>query len=173
MTKRSEQVFKELTSSDQKFEYFVLGLTVALFAYIGEKYVPQPLSLSQNTVELLALILLVTSILFGLKRMEMNITALAINYQKLHAGEKLASYKKGVLSGQKQIKESGEIFDPEQALPEIKNIEENIIPSYAGMMAKIDKKSILFYKIRDWSLLLGFVCLISAKLIGAICAANP
>jgi len=53
MAQRSLDVFKQLKEAEQKFDYFILGLTVALFAYIGEKYVPEPLALSSNTLELL------------------------------------------------------------------------------------------------------------------------
>ena len=43
-------------AADEKFSYILLGLSAALLAYLGEKYVPEPLSLSQNTIELCALV---------------------------------------------------------------------------------------------------------------------
>ena len=167
MSSKSEQVFHNLKKSEQKFEYFMLGITVALFAYIGEKYKPEPISISQNTFELLALIFLVISIYAGFKRIEKNITSQTLNFNKLHAGEKLNSLKKAMLVDQPQIGENGEIFNPQKAIAQIQHIEKVAMPKYTSLTNDISKKGIWFYKIRNWGLILSFILLIISKIVGA------
>ena len=98
MSSRSIEVFKNLQSAQQKFEYFIFGITVALFAYIGEKYTPEAISFSQNTFELSALIIFVVTIIIGFKRLENHITAQAYNFHKLHQSEKLSSINTALLA---------------------------------------------------------------------------
>jgi len=166
MSSRSDQVFQNLKSAEQKFEYFILGVAVALFAYIGEKNTPQPISFSQNSFELLALVLLVVSIFSGFKRIEKNITSQTVNYSKLEASNKLGSYKKALMSAELQIESSGEIFNPQKAVNKIKFLEEKAIPRYMELMKEINGQSVLLYKVRNWSLLLSFISLIIAKVVG-------
>lgn len=167
MSSKSDQVFHNLKSSEQKFEYFMLGVSVALFAYIGEKYIPQKISFSQNTFELLALIFLVISIFAGFKRIEKNITSQTINFNKLHAGEKLSSLKKAMVVNQPQIGEDGQIFNPQKAMVEIKHIEEVAMPKYIALTSEINKKAIWLYKTRNWGLVISFILLIVSKIVGA------
>lgn len=37
MSEQSMEVFRGLKSAEQKFDYFMLRMTAALFAYIGER----------------------------------------------------------------------------------------------------------------------------------------
>ena len=166
MTKRSIEVFKTLKNSEQKFEYFMLGMTVALFAYIGEKYTPQPISFSQNTFELSALLLLVISIIVGFKRIEMNIVSQRLNYNNLHSSEKLGSLKKALLANGHQIKENGDMFNLEKAVHEIKQLEV-IIPSIDEKMKNLNNKGMFLYRIRNLTFLFGFALLAISKVIGA------
>lgn len=166
MSARSIEVFKNLQSAQHKFEYFIFGITVALFAYIGEKYNPEPISLSQNTFELSALIILVITIIIGFKRLENHITSQAYNFHKLHQGEKLGSIKKALLTPGEHICENGDLFDREKGQRDAEAIQSAII-NYNEKMKNIDTQNIKLYKWRNRLLIFGFVLLAISKVAGA------
>jgi hypothetical protein len=50
-TERSDKVLLEWKQSIEKFDYYVLGIAVALFAYSAKDFSAQPLGLNATTVE--------------------------------------------------------------------------------------------------------------------------
>lgn len=109
---RSVEVFKGLRDAQQKLDYFMLGLASALFAYVGAKYEPMPLSFSQNTVELLSLGLFLISILAGFKRLDINIALMRLNFRKLDMNEKKGAIVQGLsMRGDVLNTDTGEPLD--------------------------------------------------------------
>ena len=89
---RSLIVIEHLQKASQKFEYFIVSASMGLFAYVGEKYQPEKLGWSSNTVEVLAILLLLVSVFLGFKRIEQFVKALRINLDVLHWGQERGRY---------------------------------------------------------------------------------
>lgn len=80
---KTMEVFKGVRDAQQKLDYFLLGLSTALFAYIGGEYEPQAISLSENSFELAAIVLIFVSIISGFIRINNHITIMKLNHQTL------------------------------------------------------------------------------------------
>src|SRR5262252_5152190 len=73
----------------QHFEYFIVGVSLALCAYAGHTLHPQKLTfLSAYTIEVVSLALLILSAGVGLKRIESLVQISRLNGQLLDAIEK-------------------------------------------------------------------------------------
>src|SRR5436190_17188205 len=81
----------------QRFEYFVVGVSLALCAYVGQTLHPEKLRLfSAYTIEVVSLALLILSALIGLKRIESLIQLSRLNGWLLDAGEKRGEIVKAI-----------------------------------------------------------------------------
>ena len=73
----------------QRFEYFIVGASLALCAYVGHTLHPEKLTfLSAYTMEVVSLALLILSAGVGLKRIESLVQISRLNGQLLDAIEK-------------------------------------------------------------------------------------
>jgi hypothetical protein len=73
----------------QRFEYFIVGASLALCAYVGNTLHPEKLAfLSAYTMEVVSLALLILSAGVGLKRIESLVQISRLNGQLLDAIEK-------------------------------------------------------------------------------------
>jgi len=71
-----EKAFDYWRQSTEKFDYFVLGLSGALCAYISQTYTPTILGRNPGTLELMALCMFVAAVVAGFKRIEGTISNL-------------------------------------------------------------------------------------------------
>lgn len=54
----------------QNFDYFMLGISIALFAYLGKDFKPVQFGVNVGTIELISLTALFISITFGYFRIK-------------------------------------------------------------------------------------------------------
>jgi uncharacterized membrane protein YkvI len=66
----STKAYENYREASQRFEYFVLGLCVAIVAYAGQTLQPQRFGLNSYTVEIGAILLLIACVALALKRVE-------------------------------------------------------------------------------------------------------
>lgn len=163
---RSLEVYKGLRDAQQKLDYFLLGLSSALFAYIGSDYKPEPISFSQNTAELISICLLFISILASFKRIDLNISIMRLNFQQLDMSEKQNSI-------QQALSFPGNILNLKTGGSLDRNEAAKILKLIKNQKLKVEKKlnKCMSYfsatcSIRNWSLILGFITLCCSKLIG-------
>lgn len=64
-TERSDKLYVNWRASTEKFDYFMLGVICALCAFIAQGYKPSRLGLNAITLELIALLILVLSVVAG------------------------------------------------------------------------------------------------------------
>jgi len=120
-------VFKELSVSMQKFDYFVLGTSIALFAYLGKDFTPTKFGLNESTIELTALTALFMSIAFGYMRLKCDLTIKSLNFNNLHLGETRGALTEAIATNDlKYNANTGDLIDPNKATLEIKIIKEII-----------------------------------------------
>lgn len=62
--------YNDWKEATQKFDYFILGASLALFAYEAERWKPVQLSWSSGTVELCGIVFILISILCGFLRID-------------------------------------------------------------------------------------------------------
>lgn len=72
-------VFQQARESAQRFEYFLLGISLALCTYEGKTLVPQKPGWNAYTIEVTAVIFIIVSVIFGFKRVQMMISTSGLN----------------------------------------------------------------------------------------------
>ena len=92
---RSLVEFGYYRESLQRFEYFIVGVSLAVCAYVGHTLHPEKLTfLSTYTIEVVSLALLILSASVGLKRIESLVQTSRWNGQLLDAIEKRGTIMK-------------------------------------------------------------------------------
>lgn len=80
MSEATNLLFLHTREAAQRFEYFLLGISLALCAYIGQSVKPEKLGFSAYTVEILSIAVLIASIVAGFKRVEAMIATSSLNH---------------------------------------------------------------------------------------------
>jgi len=167
---RSIEVYRGIRDAQQKLDYFLLGLSSALFAYVGGQYQPMPISFSQNTVELISLGLIFVSIMAGFKRIDFNISIMKLNFQKLDMSERRAELNKALaMPGHVLNTDTGGYLDTNEAAYMLQLIEE-YTPKVKVDLKKYTNYSSVSFDVRNWALMLGFVALGFSKILGVYSA---
>lgn len=165
--KRSVIAYGYWKETSEKFDYYVTGLTGALCVYIGQTLQPQRISFSPNTLELLALLILVLSVFAGFKRIEKALLMYLYNHRYLHLNEKIGGLKLGLSNSQFAInEESGEVWNRESATEEIRR-SANQLRELQPLMKAAQDATLYWYKLRNRLLFLGFPVLLIARILTA------
>ncbi|EJI1382277.1 TPA: hypothetical protein I7171_22245 [Vibrio vulnificus] len=168
MENRSIEVFKEVSNAEQKFDYFVLGVAIALFAYIGKDYTPEPLGMTQNTFELFSVIMFFLSVLFAYVRLKTIIIIKRLNFTKLHLGEINGALMQVIASPDLNYNsQTGDVIDPNQARLELRFNKDVLLENDKHMDSKQNLSSLCAMS-RDVLIGLGFVGLVLSKFIGLL-----
>jgi hypothetical protein len=151
----------------QRFEYFIVGVSLALCAYVGQTLHPEKLRLlSAYTIEVVSLALLIVSALVGLKRIQSLIQLSRLNGQLLDANEKRGEIVKAIPHAQGLIvnEVSGEALSIEAAEKWRRELTEKI-KSLRKLMEKERTRAAGLYTWRNTLLLIGFCGLVFAKVL--------
>ncbi|ENO3977382.1 hypothetical protein [Aeromonas veronii] len=168
MTDRSIEVFKEISVSMQNFDYFMLGISIALFAYLGKDFKPVQFGVNVGTIELISLTALFISITFGYFRIKCDLTIKALNFHVLDLGEKRGALTEALLTpGQKYNAKTGDIIDHKKASIEIEMFKEIIDENHLKLKSKQDR-SVWLSMFRDLFLSVGFLSLLITKYLDLI-----
>src|SRR5438552_10277225 len=160
--KRSIIAFEHYRESEQRFEYFITGISTALCAYVGQTLQPQKFGVNPYTLEVFSLALIVTSLIFGFKRIELGISLKSWNHKMLHFGEvrgELVSNPQGFTN-----KLSGEVMTPAGIQRTITQINKDL-PVIEKNIKTIQADILRYYDYRNVFLLLGFVGLFVSKIL--------
>jgi hypothetical protein len=151
----------------QRFEYFIVGVSIALCAYVGQTLHPEKLKfLSAYTIEVASLGLLILSAGVGLKRIESLVQGSRLNARLLDAKEKLGTLIAAIPNAQGlTVNEiSGEALNIEGAAKWKHELQGEINGLSKLMNAEKTKTSDL-YKWRNRFLLSGFCGLVLSKIL--------
>lgn len=165
-TERSDKVYESWRQAVEKFDYFILGVTGALCAYISQVYKPAQVDLNPGTLELLALLLLVAAAVAGFRRVESTILVTSLNHRYLRAQE-----ERGVLiskaNGGHLINEStGDILSPDMVAHQIQ-VATELIPALRTQLESARNAAERSYGLRNALLFVGFSALVAAKVWSA------
>jgi|SRR5437667_92081 len=162
--KRSLIAFEHYRAGEQRFEYFITGISTALCAYVGQTLQPQKFGFNPYTLEVLSVGLVVASIVLSFKRIESGILISRLNHDLLHMaevrGELVSSFQ-----GQPIInKLTGDVMTPAQIDERVKHIERSF-PIREKQIKHVQAKILKYYRCRNWLLLCGFLGLFVSKIL--------
>ena len=160
--KRSIIAFKHYRESEQRFEYFITGISTALCAYVGQTLQPQKFGFNPYTLEVLSIALVVASIIFGFKRIEIGILLARLNHNLLHMNEvrgTLVSHPQGFIN-----ELSGEALHHTEIIPRIAQINKDLL-TVQKKIKTAQGKILKYYHWRNWLLLFGFLGLFISKIL--------
>jgi hypothetical protein len=151
----------------QRFEYFIVAVSLALCAYAGQTLHPEKLTLSSAyTIEVVSLALLILSAGVGLKRIESLVQLSRLNGQLIDAIEKRGAVMaaKPNSEGMIVIKYPGRLITSEAAANWIRELNPKI-RVLRHMIEKETTRAEGLYKWRNRLLLVGFCGLVLSKVL--------
>ena len=167
MTDKSTELQKISLSEGIKYDYFIVGISAATFAYFAKDFAPEAFGLNEKTFILLALVFLVISIISGLKTIEKNKIFLRENGKHLELHSHKAAYVKNINLGTKEINmENGDILDPETSVLKLEVINKLLPESKKGLDKMLSFMHIGGY-LRDYGFFMGLFFLSCGKLYPA------
>jgi hypothetical protein len=160
----SERFAHRVIQLGEKFDYFVIATTGALCAYLSQTFKPEKISFSPNTLELISLLLLIGSVIAGLKRIETQILIYQNNFATLRLEEDAQTLSETLRTNASVEHDiTGQMLSFEDRKKEHTLKLENL----TSIRKKMEKDSVLatrFYNARNYMLLIGVIFSISAKI---------
>jgi hypothetical protein len=151
----------------QRFEYFIVGVSLALCAYVGQTLHPEKLTfLSTYTIEVVSLALLILSAGVGLKRIKSLGQIGRLNGPLLDAMEKRGAVMvaKPNSEGVIVVKYPRRLLTSEEAANWVRGLNDKI-PVLHHMIEKETTRAESLYKWRNRLLLIGFCGLVLSKVL--------
>jgi len=151
----------------QRFEYFIVGISLALCAYVGHALHPEKLTfLSAYTIEVISLALLILSAGVGLKRIESLVQISRLNGQLLDAIEKRGAIMtaKPNFEGLIIVKYPGRLLTIEEAANWVRGLNDKIKVLH-HMIENETTKAETLYKWRNGLFLTGICGLVLSKVL--------
>ena len=151
----------------QRFEFFLVGVSMALSAYVGLTLHPEKLTfLSAYTIEVVSLVLLIISAGVGLKRVEAMAEIRRWNGELLDSIEKRGGVmvSKPNSEGLIVVENPGRLLTMEQAAEWVTVLNEKI-PVVHHMIEKETTRAEGLYKLRNRLLLIGFCGVVLSKIL--------
>ena len=165
MDKHSDKIHENYREAAQRFEYFILGVSVALIAYAGKTLEPQRFTFSPYSLHVGAIALLIASVAIGFKRIEKIITFHQINFELLNLGEKRSALMKFLLEGGDRVDpQTSELWQPDDMKREISALDQ-IISTREKLANDLNATLVRLYKWRNALLILGFTGLFVSKVV--------
>ena len=166
-TERSDKLYATWRDSTEKFDYFILGVTGALCAFISQTYKPVKIGINAGTLEVIALLILVLAVVAGFRRLEKTLLITAINHQELHAYEARGGMVANLKPDQQILNQAtGQVFSPEAATKRIAELTESI-EQLQRQVAPIQQVAERHYHARNYLTLIGFLLVVAAKVWSA------
>jgi hypothetical protein len=161
------QAFEHYRDASQRFEYFVLGVSVALVAYAGQTLPPQRIGLNAYTLEIIGILLIISAIVISFKRLEKLIFGLQINLHLIDSRESRGLLAKAFIEGgNRMASERGELWKPEDMKKQVDEYDK-IIPDCEKTIAEVNVVAGRLYRWRNWLLICGFVALFFGRILEA------
>ena len=151
----------------QRFEYVIVGVSLALCAYVAQTLHPEKLTfLSAYTIEVVSLALLILSAGVGLKRIESLVQISRLNGQLFDAIEKRGAVmtEKPFSEGLIIVKYPGRLLTSEEAANWVRELNDKIKVLH-HLIEKETTRAETLYKWRNRLLLIGFCGLVLSKVL--------
>ena len=165
MDEYSAKTYDNYREASQRFEYFVLGLCVAVVAYAGQTLQPERFGLNSYTVEIGAILLLIACVALGLKRVERIIAFHGANLRVLEFKGRRSALAKFVLEGGSRVNpETSEPWRPDDMKKQIAEFDK-IVPELEKNLGDLNQALVRLYSWRNWLLISGLIGLVASKIL--------
>lgn len=163
--RRSDKLFEVGREAGEKYDYFLVGLSAALTAYLAGSFAPTIETwLSPGALEAAALLFLILSVATGIKRLETSNHALRANYAVLAANEKLGKMTEILTKGGEHLNmETGDLLNEKDASELIPEYRRGRKKAHEVLSQKADAAA-RWGVARDTFLVLGFAALFGSRL---------
>jgi hypothetical protein len=169
MSEEISATFEAHREASQRFDYFILGLSVALVAYAGKTLQPEKFGINPYTLEVASLLALIASIIIGFKRIEQTIVAHLVRFKLLDLRKSRGTMTEGFIEGKTRIMpERGEKWTPDDMKREIDQLD-LLIPDCERKFEEVGDKAAKFYSWRNALLICGFIGYFFSKLLLPYC----
>ena len=166
-TDRSDKLHADWRTSSEKFDYFILGIVCAICAFIAQSYKPGKLGINPTTLELVALLVFVLSVVAGFRRIEQTLLVTVLNQRELHAYEARGGMVSKMPEGRTLINEAtGQLFTPQQAEGRVAELTKTIRET-RPMLEAAKVAAHTQYKRRNSLALAAFLLLLAARVWSA------
>lgn len=161
---KSLQAYEWWWEANQKFDYFMAGLSAALAGYLGESFRPERLGLSPALLELLSVLAFVGAVVASLKRLEATVHGLRLNVDELEQREIAVQMADSIAKETPvRIRETREKVDLSQ-LQQAQAHHEKLLKAVKEIREGISAKALRWYQARTYFLVSGFLLLIGARI---------
>jgi hypothetical protein len=166
MSVRSVELAKQSISGVSKYDYFIVGISSATFAYFAKDFVVlTSFGVNESSFVLVALLLLAISVVSGLKKIKRYNVFLQKNGKYLDYSEHLAAYKQNAIEGTEAInQESGEILSPRESALNASALEK-LLPDWKEELARLGSIISIGSTIRDYTLFVSYLLLAVSKML--------
>jgi hypothetical protein len=164
----ADELYYRWIDSVQKFDYFVVGLCVAIVGYLAGKIEPALLGLNAHTLELVALALLVGATYCGLKRIAGHNMGLIFEHLRIGNEAAAKALRSAAAAGAPGLNlATGELVGSSEVAAQAQHK-----AALVDEVKKIQKRwgdwAAGWYRWRDRLMIAGLVCLILSKAIAAL-----
>lgn len=164
---RSDKAYDYSRDASMRFDYFMAGLTGAITAYAGQTVKPVRLGYNPETLGLVALLLLIISVVAGLKQIEVGVQFYKTMHRLLYHAEARGNIVVAAVEGGTVInKGTGDIYDTGQLALKAREHEVKR-GALEGRMESLNRRAAWCYRIRNGSLLVGFLLLVASRVLPA------
>ena len=166
MTERSVLAYDAWKNSQEKFDYFILGVIGALCAYLSQSIDIGPLGVNSSTLQLVALLTILLAGVAGFLRLESAVELFGLSHHRLHLNEKKGQLVSNFKGGPVLNSKTGQVLQPHEVVVEVKAIDQ-VLPDLEIKMKRVQSKTVTYYRARNVLLLIGFLMVIGAKIWAA------
>lgn len=161
--KYSTQALELADQAEQKFDYFMTGLSAAIVGYIAPKLQPNALGLNPQTLELVSMLLFVGAVFAGFKRIEATIQlrrAVGLRHQSTEFASEIQDALRG--EGQVVSVRDNTATPPEQLRRHqaefVRRADEQVRES-----KQLERVRLRWYSARYCAMVVGFLALLGAN----------
>lgn len=166
-SERTDRLFEMGREAGEKYDYFMTGLAAALTAYLGENFEPSfsPLAMA-DVIEAVAILVLIGSVASGIKRISVTNHVLRVGQAKIETIDRIETIQQAIGNPQAVVRIRGlGNLSPSQLQDLLPDLERMRAESQ-DLQTKLMKRAALSAQLRDLLLLVGFLTLVIARLVG-------
>lgn len=165
---QTEKAYEAWRQAYDKFNYFVVGASGALCAFVAQTMSVERFGFSPATVEMIALFALMASVIAGFKHLEAVTTMHKANHNYLHCSDSLDALHENIPGPKDSLenRETGEQLTNADWHAQVKR-QRDLMREHEAAAMRFDARASKMYRWRNRLLLSGVVLLISARIAGA------
>ena len=152
-------------SSKEKFDYFICGVSGALFAYIGQTYTPHKLDYWFYFLTPVALLVLTLSFAAGLKRIQTVNQFIKLNRMSMRDYEDSINITEALEKGHTSYIDASGKSMSRQELAISRELSQEFMNDADKKMESLETKANAYGNARDVFLIIGFVLILGSKIL--------